>query len=70
MKRAMEKPAFQIDSETLKLLDDTARKIGVSRSDLIRMAIKEKLYRLGVLKPEGLEPPEQSNPKNLGRGGA
>lgn len=70
MKTQMEKPAFQIDSETLSLVDDTARKIGVSRSDLIRMAIKEKLYRLGVLKPEGLEPPEQSNPRILGKGGA
>ena len=65
----MEKPAFQIDSETLDLIDNTARKIGVSRSDLIRMAIKEKLYRLGVLKPEELEPPEQSNSKILGKGG-
>ncbi|MGE5533376.1 MAG: ribbon-helix-helix domain-containing protein [Bacillota bacterium] len=45
----MEKPSFQIDGEILKLVDETAKKIGVSRSDFFRMAVNEKLYRLGVL---------------------
>ncbi|MCL5949592.1 MAG: ribbon-helix-helix domain-containing protein [Candidatus Bathyarchaeota archaeon] len=49
----MAKPSFQINAETLKLVDETAKKIGLSRSDLIRMSINEKLYRLGVLKLDG-----------------
>jgi hypothetical protein len=48
----MAKPSFQTDEKTLKLVDETAQKIGVSRSDLIRMAINEKLYRLGVLQSD------------------
>ena len=47
------KPSFQINAETLKLVDETAKKIGISRSDLLRMAVNEKLYRLGVLKLDG-----------------
>ena len=49
----MAKPSFQINAETLKLVDETAKKIGISRSDLLRMAVNEKLYRLGVLKLDG-----------------
>lgn len=50
-KRNIAKPSFQIDSNTLRSVDETAKKIGVSRSDLIRIALNEKLFRLGVLKP-------------------
>jgi metal-responsive CopG/Arc/MetJ family transcriptional regulator len=52
----MEKPSFQIDGEILKLVDETAKKIGVSRSDFFRMAVNEKLYRLGVLSSNSNSP--------------
>ncbi len=41
-----------MDAPTLKLVDETAEKIGISRSDFFRMAVKEKLFRLGVLQQE------------------
>jgi hypothetical protein len=49
----MAKPSFQVNEEILKLVDETAKKIGISRSDFLRMAINEKLYRFGVLKLDG-----------------
>lgn len=65
----MAKPSFQIDDKTLKLVDETAKKIGISRSDFVRMAINEKLYRLGVLEPEGIVPHEKINPQTNVNGG-
>lgn len=49
----MAKPSFQINDEILKLVDKSAEKIGVSRSDFLRMAINEKLYRLDILSLSG-----------------
>lgn len=51
-KKMDKKPSFQMDAPTLKLVDETAEKIGISRSDFFRMAVKEKLFRLGVLQQE------------------
>jgi len=65
----MPKPSFQIDSKILKLVDETAKKIGISRSDFVRMAINEKLYRLGVLE-EGIVAREKSSPHTNIKGGA
>ena len=65
----MQKPSFQIDGKILKLVDETARKIGISRSDFVRMAINEKLYRLGVLQPEGIVSREKSSPPTHMKGG-
>jgi len=65
----MPKPSFQIDGKILKLVDETARKIGISRSDFVRMAINEKLYRLGVLQPEGIVSREKSSPPTHMKGG-
>ena len=64
------KPSFQIDGKILKLVDETAKKIGISRSDFVRMAINEKLYRLGVLEPEGIVAREKSSPHTSVKGGA
>jgi len=53
----------------MRTLDETAKKMGISRSDLIRMAIKKELYRLGVLNPTGLEPIDNPTPKAAVKGG-
>jgi len=66
----MQKPSFQIDGKILKLVDETAKKIGISRSDFVRMAINEKLYRLDVLEPEGIVSHEKNSPHINVRGGA
>ena len=39
---------FKVDEDLLYLLDRYARSIGVSRSDVIREAIREYLERRGV----------------------
>lgn len=65
----MAKPSFQIDDKRLKLVDETAKSLGISRSDFVRMAINEKLYRLGVLEPEGIAAHEKSTPHANVKGG-
>jgi hypothetical protein len=52
--KTMKKATFQEHEEKLRVVDDTAKKIGVSRSDFIRMAINEKLFRLGVIQSDGV----------------
>ena len=66
----MAKPSFQIDNKALKLVDETAKKIGISRSDFVRMALNEKLYRLGVLEPEEIVSHEKVSSHTNVKGGA
>lgn len=49
----MAKPSFQIEEEKQKIIDETAKRMGISRSDFVRIAINEKLYRLGLLQSDG-----------------
>lgn len=49
----MAKLSFQISEEIRKLVAETAQKMGVSQSDVVRIAVNEKLYRLGVLSSSG-----------------
>ena len=66
----MAKINVEVDPKVIRLVDETAKKIGISRSDFVRMAINEKLYRLGVLEPEGIVSREKNSPHTNVRGGA
>ena len=65
----MAKINVEVDPKVIKLVDETAKKIGISRSDFVRMAINEKLYRLGVLEPAGIAAHEKSSPHTNVKGG-
>lgn len=69
MAKEYRKTSLVLATSDMTKLDETAEKMGISRSDLIRMAIKKELYRLGVLKPEGLEPIDNPTPKVTANGG-
>jgi len=47
------KATFLMEDEKQKLVGETAKRMGISRSDFVRIAINEKLYRLGLLQSDG-----------------
>lgn len=61
------KTTLILADELLEKLDEIAQAYGISRSDVIRFAIKGLLERLGVIKPE-TAPLELRSPKQQKRG--
>jgi len=44
--------SFEEDEDILKLADEAAKNVGMSRSAFFRRAIREKLARMSYLSPE------------------
>jgi hypothetical protein len=45
-KRFIKRVKFSVDDETLKMIEETARKLSMSRSSAIRLLIKQGYWKL------------------------
>lgn len=62
------KTTVLLEDEKHRLVGESAKRIGISRSDFVRMAINEKLFRLGVLQSDGVVANQMVTDSNQNRG--